>query len=155
MTSTMIRSCSIALAMAMVSIGSVAGASAEETGAWRPLYICKSGIPDSTRVFAVFKITKANAGALRKNIEAGLLAKRKRAMLLGKVKGTLQSCGKSTWLKDNKRYQNTPIGGPLTIRITSLAFAPLKFNPAGKGYVLSERRFKNGLQFMIMGKPVK
>ena len=122
---------------------------------WRPLYICKSGIPDSDEVFAVFKITEANAGALRKNIEAGLLAKRKLAKLLGKADNTLKRCGKSTWNKNNKSYQNTLIGGPLTIRITSLAFAPLKFNPAGKGYILSERRFKFGLQFMIIGKPVK
>ncbi len=151
----MIRSFSIALAAASVSLGLVAGASAEETGTWRPVCICQSGVPGSDTVSAIFVITKANAGALRKNMEAGLLGLRRNATLLGKACGKPKMCGKTSWSKTKKTYQNTPIGGPVTIRISYMASAPVKYDRASKGYKFSEKRFKIGRQFLIGGKPVK
>lgn len=153
----MIRSCSVALAAALLSVGLAAGspASAEEAGVWKPVCICKSGVPDSKTISAVFVITKANAAALRKNIEAGLLGLGKHAKLLGESCGKPKMCGKTYWSKTKKRYQNTPIAGPVTIRISFMAATPTKYDSATRGYKLNEKRFKIGKEFKIGGKPVK
>lgn len=153
----MMRSCPAALAAVFFSIGLAAGpgASAEEAGVWKPVCICQSGVPDSKTISAVFVITKANSGALRKNIEAGLLGLGKHATLLGKNCGDLKMCGKTSWSKTKKRYQNTPIAGPVTIRISYIASAPINYGKASKDKKVNEKRFKIGRQFLIGGKPVK
>ena len=153
----MMRSCSAALAAVLFSIGLAAGsgASAEEAGVWRPACICKSGVPDSKTISAVFIITEANSAALRKNIEAGLLGLDKHAKLLGKSCGKPKMCGTARGSKTKKRYPNTPIAGPVTIRISFISSAPINYGKASKDKKINEKLFKIGRKFKIGGKPVK
>jgi hypothetical protein len=122
---------------------------------WNPVCICKSGHPKySDRVTAVFRITEANKAALQSKIEQGLLGLRQYATFHAKACGEPKMCGRSYDFKSKTYYPNTPISGPVTVRINMMSNAPSHRPKGAKAYQLNERFFQVGRSFRIGGKPM-
>jgi hypothetical protein len=121
---------------------------------WKPVCICKSGHPKrQDRITAVFRITDANRAELKKKIDEGRLGLRHYATFHGKTCGEPKMCGRSYDFKEKKYYPNTPISGPVTVRINFMSNAPSHKPRGAKRYQLNERFFKTGRTFRIGGKP--
>jgi len=121
---------------------------------WTPACICKSGNPErSERITAVFRITDANKAAMRRKISQGRLGLGQYATLRGKACGQPKLCGRSYDFKQKKYYPNTPIAGPVTVRINMLINAPAKRDRGAKVYRLNKKWFRVGHSFKVGGKP--
>lgn len=122
---------------------------------WNPVCICKSGHPKySDRVTAVFRITDANKAALQSKIQQGRLGLRQYATFHAKACGEPKMCGRSYDFKSKTYYPNTPISGPVTVRINMMSNAPSHRPKGAKTYQLHESFFQVGRSFRIGGKPM-
>ena len=120
---------------------------------WNPVCICKSGHPErGDRITAVFRITDANKAELQSKIQQGRLGLRQYATFRGKACGEPKMCGRTYDFKSKTYYPNTPITGPVTVRISMMSNAPSHRPKGAKTYQLNERYFKTGRSFRIGGK---
>jgi hypothetical protein len=128
--------------------------SANRVTVWRPLCICRSGHPNrKDRITAVFRITKKNRAEMRRKMRQGRLGLRQHARLVGPACSEAKLCGTSYDFKTKERFPNTPIAGPVTIRINMLMNAPVQRPRDAYQYRLVEERFRVGKRFTIGGKP--
>jgi len=148
--------CTILLAIpAGLSAGMSAARAQTSLTDWNPVCICKSGHPKySDRITAVFRITDANKAGLKKKIDQGRLGLRQYATFHAKACGEPKMCGRSYDFKSKTYYPNTPISGPVTVRINMMSNAPAHRPKGKKTYELNERFFRVGHNFRIGGKPV-
>jgi len=122
---------------------------------WRPVCICKSGHPKRRdQVTAIFRITDANKDAMMRKMRDGRLGLRQSARLVGSACDRPKLCGTSYDFKTKERFANTPIAGPVTIRINMLLNAPVSKPRGAKAYRLVEKRFRVGHRFSVGGKPL-
>ncbi|MDH3235301.1 MAG: hypothetical protein OEQ29_17415 [Alphaproteobacteria bacterium] len=127
--------------------------SANRVTVWRPICICRSGHPDrQDRITAIFRITDANKAAMRRKMRDGRLGLRQTARLVGGACDQPRMCGTTRDYKTKERFPNTPIAGPVTIRINMLLNAPVKRPRGAQEYQLVEDRFRVGKRFTIGGK---
>jgi hypothetical protein len=128
--------------------------SANRVTVWQPLCICRSGHPErGDRITAVFRITDGNKAAMRRKMRQGRLGLRQRARLIGAACAETRICGTTYDFKTKERFPNTPIAGPVTIRINMLLNAPVKRPRGASEYRLVEDRFRVGKRFKIGGRP--
>ena len=128
--------------------------SANRVTVWRPACICRSGHPNrKDRITAVFRITDANKTVMRRKMSQGRLGLRQRARLVGGACSQAKLCGTSYDFKTKERFPNTPIAGPVTIKINMLLNAPVKRPRGSQEYQLVPERFRVGKRFTIGGKP--
>ena len=121
---------------------------------WTPVCICKSGIPKrGDRITAVFRITDANKGELKRKINGGRLGLGQYATLKGEPCDQPKLCGRSYDFKTKKYFPNMPISGPVTLRITMMANAPARRQKGARHYSIYEKWFRVGHRFRIGGKP--
>jgi len=131
-----------------------AAESANRVTVWRPTCICRSGHPDrKDRITAIFRITDKNQAAMKRKMSEGRMGLRQTARLVGPACSQAKLCGTTRDYKTKERFANTPIAGPVTIRINMLLNAPVKRPRGSQEYQLVEERFRVGHRFTIGGKP--
>ncbi|MEJ2121622.1 MAG: hypothetical protein P8Z76_13120 [Alphaproteobacteria bacterium] len=132
----------------------VAVESANRVTVWRPTCICRSGHPDrKDRITAVFRITDKNQAEMKRKLRQGRLGLGQKARLEGAACDRPKLCGTTYDFKTKERYPNTPIAGPVSVRINMLVNAPVKRPRGALLYRLVEKRFHVGKRFKIGGKP--
>jgi len=151
------RTIPIACALLLALPVATSPARAQQTSLtdWNPVCICKSGHPDrQDRLTAIFRITDENKAELEKKIAQGRLGLRQYATFHAKVCGEPKLCGDTYDFKTKIKYPNTPIAGPVTVRISMMSNAPSKRPQGSQIYQMDARFFRVGHTFRIGGKPM-